>query len=394
MGTAKATKTADKALICKKLVTALQKMYGKSVPKIELPVVDTFLFGVCLEDSPWDQAEAALKRSVAAFFDLNEVRVSSVTELAQQMNPLRDSEWKAMRVRSVLRAIFESNYSYDYEKFRRQTLEQALKSLKKFPDLTPFVRDFVLHELLGSHVIVMDTLMLTASRWLGLVPAGADNHEASEFLKPAVRKADVSEFCHLLRCLATDPRFAPWFAEPVDRPLSMHNVMERLVEVQHPPKRKPKPAPPVAPPQNMSAVGEVKKTTPPVPPAKPAVTAPPASPPKVLPSKSGTPGTVKPGAPSAAVKSGSPVVKPATTLPPAKPLAATAKAGGPPAKTPAGKPAAGSSKSAGKVDASKSPAKSAAKTTPSKPAKQPAGKPASSKSKATAPASKPAAKKK
>jgi hypothetical protein len=39
MGTTKATKAADKSQVCRKLVTALQKLYGKSVPKIELPVI-------------------------------------------------------------------------------------------------------------------------------------------------------------------------------------------------------------------------------------------------------------------------------------------------------------------------------------------------------------------
>jgi endonuclease-3 len=77
MGTAKATRAADKSQVCRRLVQALQKLYGKSVPQIQLPVLETMLFAVCLEDSRWDQAEAGLKRLIASFFDLNEIRVSS-----------------------------------------------------------------------------------------------------------------------------------------------------------------------------------------------------------------------------------------------------------------------------------------------------------------------------
>lgn len=258
MGTAKATKAADKAQVCRKLVNALHKLYGRSVPKIELSVVETFLFAVCLEDNQWAPAEAGLKKLLSAFFDLNEVRVSSVTELEQQLAPLRFADWKGMRIRSILRHIFETTYSYDFEKLRRQTMEQALKTLKKFHDVTPFIRDFILHEILGSHVVVLDTSMLNAARWLGLVSWTSDHDSAAEFLKGGIKKSEVSEFCHLLRCLATDPKFIPRFTDPPDHELSMHDVMDRFVELQNPPKRKAKPAPPPEPPKVEKPVTDKK----------------------------------------------------------------------------------------------------------------------------------------
>jgi len=43
MGTAKATRAADKSQVCRRLVQALQKLYGKSVPQIQLPVLETML---------------------------------------------------------------------------------------------------------------------------------------------------------------------------------------------------------------------------------------------------------------------------------------------------------------------------------------------------------------
>lgn len=244
MGTAKATKAADKSQVCRKLVTALQKLYGKSVPKIDLSVVETMLFAACLEDNPWMQAETSLKKVLSSYFDLNEIRVSSVTELEQTLAPLKDADWKGLRIRSILRFVFETTYSYDYEKLRRQTLEQAVKTLKKVNDITPFIRDFILHEILGSHLICLDTSMLTAARWLGLVPFKSDVNDASEFLKGGIKKSEVSEFCHLLRCLATDPKFVPRFADAPEQELSMDDALDRLAELQLPPKKKaPKPAP-------------------------------------------------------------------------------------------------------------------------------------------------------
>jgi endonuclease III len=254
MVTAKATKAADKSLVCRKFVSSLQKLYGKAVPKIEMSVVETMLFAACLEDNPWSAAESGHKKLLTTYFDLNEVRVSSVTELQHTLEPLRESDWKGLRIRSILRFVFETTYSYDFEKLRRQTLEQALKTLKKVNDITPFIRDFILHEILGSHVICLDTSMLIAARWLGLVPAKSDINDASEFLKGGVKKSEVSEFCFLLRCLATDPRFIPRFADHPESELSMDDVQDRLQELQSPPKKKsPKPVPPPKVPEKAAA---------------------------------------------------------------------------------------------------------------------------------------------
>jgi len=376
MGTAKATKAADKSQICRKLVTALQKLYGKSVPKIELSVVETMLFAACLEDNPWTPAEAGLKKVLTSYFDLNEVRVSSVSELEHSLAPLKDADWKGLRIRSILRFVFETTYSYDYEKLRRQTLEQAVKTLKKVNDITPFIRDFILHEILGSHIICLDTSMLTAARWLGLVPAKADLHDASEFLKGGIKKSEVSEFCHLLRCLATDPKYAPRFLDPPDTELSMDDVMDRFVELQSPPKKKPaKPIPPPEPPKIEKAAPSKKPAAAPVP-EKAAPTKP------VTPSGSSKPTSTIPSGPSKtqplkpAVKQPAPPVKvsakktPATNPTPAKPGTSktVAKQTG---KTVSGTSSKGTSAkpAAGKSTNTRKPAAVSGKPTPKKPRK-------------------------
>jgi len=376
MGTAKATKAADKSQICRKLVTALQKLYGKSVPKIELSVVETMLFAACLEDNPWTPAEAGLKKVLTSYFDLNEVRVSSVSELEQSLAPLKDADWKGLRIRSILRFVFETTYSYDYEKLRRQTLEQAVKTLKKVNDITPFIRDFILHEILGSHIICLDTSMLTAARWLGLVPAKADLHDASEFLKGGIKKSEVSEFCHLLRCLATDPKYAPRFLDPPDTELSMDDVMDRFVELQSPPKKKPaKPIPPPEPPKIEKAAPSKKPATAPVP-EKAALTKP------VTPSGSSKPSAAIPSGAAKtqplkpAVKQPAPPVKvsakktPATNPTPAKPGTSktVAKQTG---KTVSGTSSKGTSAkpAAGKSTNTRKPAAVSGKPTPKKPRK-------------------------
>ena len=375
MGTAKATKAADKSQICRKLVTALQKLYGKSVPKIELSVVETMLFAACLEDNPWAPAEAGLKKVLTSYFDLNEVRVSSVSELEQSLAPLKDADWKGLRIRSILRFVFETTYSYDYEKLRRQTLEQAVKTLKKVNDITPFIRDFILHEILGSHIICLDTSMLTAARWLGLVPAKADLHDASEFLKGGIKKSEVSEFCHLLRCLATDPKYAPRFLDPPDTELSMDDVMDRFAELQSPPKKKPaKPSPPPEPPK-IEKAAPTKKAVASVPEkAAPSKSVVPSASPKPASSVSSGPTktpSLKPGAKPPAPPAKASAKKTPTTNPtPAKPATSktVARQTG---KTVSGTSSKGTSAkpAAGKSTNTRKPAAVSGKPTPKKPRK-------------------------
>lgn len=261
MVTAKATRAADKSQICRKFVTALQKLYGKSVPGIEMPVVETMLFAACLEDNSWHAAEQQLKKLLSTYFDLNEIRVSSVSELEATLSELREADWKGLRIRSILRHVFESTYSFDFEKLRRQTIEQAVKTLKKINDITPFIRDFLLHEILSSHIVCLDNTMLQAAKWLGLVPVTADLHEASEFLKGGLKKSEVAEFCYLLRCLATDPRFLPRFAELPGSELSMNDVQDRLLEVQSPPKKSAAKRPAVPEPDKAEKTSKQEKTT-------------------------------------------------------------------------------------------------------------------------------------
>jgi len=306
MGTTKATKAADKSQVCRKFVTALQKLYGKSVPKIELPVIETMLFAACLEDNPWAPAEAGQKKMIATFFDLNEIRVSSVSELELVLAPLNKADWKGLRIRSILRSIFESTYSYDFEKLRRQTLEQAVKTLKKMPDVTPFIRDFVLHEILGSHIVCLDGSMLTAAKWLGLVPETADVNEGSEYLKGGLKKSEVSEFCYLLRCLSTDPKFVSRFTDHADTEQSMADVMDRFAELQLPPKRKPSKPPAAKQVSTPEKVEAGKKSVPAIPsksvaPVKSAAQA-----------KTATPPEKSPQATKPAVSSSKKVAKPAT----------------------------------------------------------------------------------
>ncbi|MDB5392192.1 MAG: hypothetical protein JWM11_7838 [Planctomycetaceae bacterium] len=209
MAAAPRMKLADKQEIYKKVLSSLKKRYP-SVSKLpELPVLETMLFAVCLENATAAEADTAYKRLLANFHDLNEVRVSSIEELEAVFHGMSTPDWRAMRIRGILGHVFEATYSFEFDGLKRKTLELAAKQLAKIKELTPFVRDYTLHATLGAHVIPLDDALLHAVEFLDLHAETGGLEATAESLKPLVRKADGTEFSSLLRELATDPKLRP-----------------------------------------------------------------------------------------------------------------------------------------------------------------------------------------
>ena len=242
MSAAQKTKASDKQGVSKKLVKILKQRYKKPADE-DRPILETMLYAVCLENAPAEEAEAAYAGLYSNFHDLNEVRVSSISELAAVFNTVPEGERRALGVRSVLRYVFEKNYQFDFENLRKKTLEQATKQLQRIKDVSPFVRTYILQSGLGCHVVPVDESMRRAAVWLGLVEPNLTPEEASEALKAAIRKADAPQFCQLLRCLATDPALRDAFRPKASAPeigYDLQSAPARLTELiaSGPPKRK------------------------------------------------------------------------------------------------------------------------------------------------------------
>ena len=211
-------KSVDKPDVCKHVLALLKKTYPTTGLKAELPVLETMLYAVCLENASLEQADQVYAKLRNGFHDLNEVRVSSVYELEGLFRDLPDPEWRALRVRNILQYVFEATYGFDFEAFRRKTLELAQKQLSKIKSLSPFVKSYVLQHALESHLLPVDNRMCQALQWLGLAELNSTPEHAAEALRSAVRKADAPLFCHLLRCLRDDPRISKALARGVTPP--------------------------------------------------------------------------------------------------------------------------------------------------------------------------------
>ena len=236
-----ATKASEKQQACKKLMSLLHKDYGKHVPQFSMPVLETMLFAACLENNSWDATEQGYDRLNKMYYDLNEIRVSSVAEIEETLNSPQ-GDWSGLRIRSILRFVFETTYTYDYEKLKRLTQESGQKRLKKIDNMSPFIRNFTVQHCLGGYLVSLDEASTRAAIHLGIVPPGSSEEQAGDFLKQGLKKADTFAFMYTLRCLATDPRFMERLSEPPDddEEFDVGLVEDRFEALKKPKKKKKK----------------------------------------------------------------------------------------------------------------------------------------------------------
>jgi hypothetical protein len=196
------SKTPDKSKVLGRLLKLLKKEFGGTPKREQLPVLEAMVFSACLENSSYEAADAAFGRLKGDFFDWNEVRVSTISELEPVFEGVYEPEWCAMRVRYLLYYVFDHQYSYDFDGIKKKPFDLAFKQVSKIKHLTQFCRNYLLQKCLGSHVIPVDDKMIRTAIWLGLVPVGADEVSGAELIKGFIRKADAAEFFWFLKSLS------------------------------------------------------------------------------------------------------------------------------------------------------------------------------------------------
>lgn len=283
-------KTADRQSVLKKLLPLLKKQYKVAVPKLDRPVMETMLYAVCLENASVEEADRAYARLFQLFPDLNEARVSSISELEPVFDGLEDRDWRGFRVRSVLQYVFEKSFNFELESLKKKTLELAAKQLAKIKHLSPFIRNFTLQQAVGAHILPIDDATGRLLVWLGLSSTGQSSDEVGESLKAVVRKAEALPFLFSVRALAVDSKLRTAFDPAAyPHPADGHepgNAIERLTDLfksglssqKHKTKTEPVPAKtaPAKPTKKTAAPANTKKSTPvasKAAPAKPATKA-------------------------------------------------------------------------------------------------------------------------
>ena len=147
---------SNRASLIGKLHTALKKYYKPLPAQPTRPLLEHVLYASLLEDAPADLADEGMAKCEQEFFDWNEVRVTTVTELAQVLSNLPDPQKAARRLKSNLQAIFEEFYTIDLDHLKKENLGKAVGKFEKMPGMTPFVLNYTIQHGLGGHAIPVD----------------------------------------------------------------------------------------------------------------------------------------------------------------------------------------------------------------------------------------------
>lgn len=200
-----------------KMHKVLKKHY-KPVPIPDRPVLEHLLYACCLENARYEQADKAFAAVSTSFFDWNEVRVSTVKELAEVMNMLPAAAAAAANLKRALQGVFESTYSFDLEPLKKQNLGQAQQRLKKLEGTTPFSIAYLTQATLGGHAIPVDQGLMQVFTVVGAVGEADAASGVVPGLERAISKNKGVEFGSLAHQLG-----AEMFANPYSP--NLHKVL-------------------------------------------------------------------------------------------------------------------------------------------------------------------------
>ena len=196
----------DRIQLLHKVVT---KHYTPVPAAEDRSVLEQLIYACCLEDVPYDAADEAFHRLQESFFDWNEVRVTTVSELCETLHNLPQPAAAALRIKKCLQSLFETRYSFDIDDMIKLNQGKAIAELEKLAGMTKFVLGYMTQNALGGHAIpisgsIMQVLLATEV----VSPAEAEKGQAPG-LERTIPKTKGAAFASCLHQLAVAYASAP-----------------------------------------------------------------------------------------------------------------------------------------------------------------------------------------
>jgi hypothetical protein len=188
----------NRAALIVKLHTALKKHYKVAPAQPTRPLLEHVLYASLLQDAPAELADEGMAKCEQEFFDWNEVRVTTVTELSQVLSRLPDPLKAAQRVKSNLQSIFEEFYTFDLDHLKKDNLGKATIKFERMPGMTPFVLGYTVQHGLGGHSIPVDYSAMVIMLATGIASQVEANSGKVPGLERAIPKSKGIEFAGLL----------------------------------------------------------------------------------------------------------------------------------------------------------------------------------------------------
>lgn len=201
--------TPNRAQILSKTFKVLKTHYTPALPADDRDVLEHLIYGLCLENAPYEKANEVFAQLQESFFDWNEVRVTTVTELTEVCRGLPNPAAAASNIRRALHSIFESQFSFDLEPLKKENIGKAVKQLAKYDGVTPFAVSYVVQHGLGGHSIPVDEGLIQTMLVLGVITPAEAEKKTVPGMERAIAKTKGIEFASLVHQLAADFHSSP-----------------------------------------------------------------------------------------------------------------------------------------------------------------------------------------
>lgn len=200
--------TSNRAAKIAKTHKILKKHY-KPATVADRPLLEQLLYACCLQSASPVAADEAFAKLQQTYYDWNEVRVTTVSELAEVMNCLPRPAETASNLKKTLQSVFETHYSFDLESLKKENIGKSVKQLEKLAGITPFALSFATQNGLNGHSIAISDGTLEVLRIIGVISDDEAHQKKVPGLERAIPKNRGVEFGSLLHQLGADYVLAP-----------------------------------------------------------------------------------------------------------------------------------------------------------------------------------------
>lgn len=200
----------NRAALITKTFKVIKKHYQPVAPASGRSLFEHLLYASCLENSRHEAADEAFAKIQDLYYDWNEIRVTTVAELAETMSSLPDPKAGATRLKRVLQSIFETHYAFDLESLKKENIGAAVKKLQRYQGVTPFAVSYVTQHALGGHAIGVDRGALDTLYVIGIITEAEAKQGRVPGMERAIPKTKGVEFASLLHQLGADYFLTPF----------------------------------------------------------------------------------------------------------------------------------------------------------------------------------------
>lgn len=201
--------STNRAALLTKIHKVLKKHYKPVAPPADRNVLEHLLYACCLENARFEAADEAFARLKEMYFDWNEIRVTTVSELAEVISGIPDSTAAGARIKKALQSVFETAYSFDIDSLRKQNIGKSEKDLEKIQGTSPFVRAYVTQNALAGHSIPVSQGAVEVLHAVGVITDQEADKRQVPGLERAIPKNKGVEFASLLQQIGADFHASP-----------------------------------------------------------------------------------------------------------------------------------------------------------------------------------------